>query len=478
MNIVSEHRATTTKASATRLQTDFRPLTWAGIALTVAIAIADWLVSDVSLGYLYLVPILLLSGRLPSWGVPLFAVGCALMAQLFAPNAPPALQMSRFLIQISVFVVGGLLTARIDRNRLITKAQYEELQRQILLRQEAEEQWVSFINTSLAGILTTDGRGTILLANHSAGRLFGGAEGATIEGENILSYLPFLVLPDRIQGARLRLRTMVEGRALQKDRSVFYAQVWVSCYQTSAGLRMSVIVWDASEQRREYEELGLRQLLASSHILTGAVAHEIRNLSTAISLHHHALSQVPELDANSNVRALGTLVKSLTEFASAELRSVSGSNATAVDVNALLEDVAFVVRPTLDAGIQVAWEIQQNLPKVRADQSAMLQVLMNLIGNARRAVQDLDDAHIIITAYVMGPRVVIRVRNDGPPIKAIESLFEPFQPGAVGTGLGLYVSRAIVRTFGGELSCANYDGWSCFLVELMQAQPASSATAN
>ena len=271
---------------------------------------------------------------------------------------------------------------------------------------------------------------------------------------------------------------MVEGRALQKDRSVFYAQVWVSCYQTSAGLRMSVIVWDASEQRREYEELGLRQLLASSHILSGAVAHEIRNLSTAISLHYHALLQAPELAANSNVRALGTLVKSLTEFASAELRSVSGSNPTEVDVNALLDDVAFVVRPSLDAGIQVLWEIQDNLPKVRADQSAMLQVLMNLIGNARRAVQDVDDAHIIITAYVMGPRVVIRVRNDGPPIKAAESLFEPFQPGVVGTGLGLFVSRAIVRTFGGELSCRNHDGWSCFLVELLQIQPASSKAAH
>ena len=478
MNIVSEHRAPPIHASAPGLRTDFRPLTWAGIVLTVVIAIADWRVSGVSLGYLYLVPILLLSGRLPSWGVPIYAVGCAVMAQLFAPHAPLELQVTRFSIQISVFVVGGLLAARIDRNRRVTEIQYRELQRQIVLRQEAEEQWVSFINTSLAAILTTDGRGTILLANHSAGRMFAGAEGANIEGDNILTYLPFLVLPDSMQDAKLRLRTMLEGRALQKDRSIFYAQVWVSCYQTSAGLRMSVIVWDASEQRRESEELGLRQLLASSHILTGAVAHEIRNLSTAISLHHHALIQVPELAANPNVRALGTLVKSLTEFASAELRSVSGSNTTEVDVKALLEDVAFVVHPSLDPGIQVAWEIPDNLPKVRADQSALLQVLMNLIGNARRAVQDRDDAHIIITAYVMGPRVVIRVRNDGPAIRAIESLFEPFQPGAVGTGLGLYVSRAIVRTFGGELSCANYDGWSCFLVELMQVQPASSAIAH
>jgi hypothetical protein len=54
------------------------------------------------------------------------------------------------------------------------------------------------------------------------------------------------------------------------------------------------------------------------------VAHEIRNLSAAISLHHHAVSHAPELATNPHFRALGTLVKSLTEFASAELRSVSG----------------------------------------------------------------------------------------------------------------------------------------------------------
>ena len=255
MNI-AEHRAPAISVSARRTQTDFRPLTWAGIALTVGIAIADWLVSGVSLGYLYLVPILLLSGRLRPWAVPLFAVGCAVMAQLVAPSAPPALQMIRFLIQTSMFIGCGLLAARIDRNRRVTETQYAELQRQIVLRQEAEEQWTSFINTSLAAILTTDGRGTVLLANHSAGRMFAGAEGANIEGDNILTYLPFLVLPDSMQGTKFRLRTMLEGRALQKDR------VWFSMLRSlgillpsrlSAGLRMSVIVWDASEQRREYE---------------------------------------------------------------------------------------------------------------------------------------------------------------------------------------------------------------------------------
>jgi signal transduction histidine kinase len=66
---------------------------------------------------------------------------------------------------------------------------------------------------------------------------------------------------------------------------------------------------------------------------------------------------------------------------------------TEVDLNALMADVAFVVEPTMgDAGVQVVWEIQDDLPKVRADQSVLLQVLMNLVGNARRAVQEREEA--------------------------------------------------------------------------------------
>src|SRR5260370_20950336 len=125
------------------------------------------------------------------------------------------------MIQISTFVVCGFLAARIERNRRVTEAQYAELHHQIVLRKEAEEQWTSFINTSITAILTTDGHGTVLLANHSAGRLFGGADEAIIEGDNILTHLPFLVLPDNMHSTQLMLRTMLEGRALRKDRSVF-----------------------------------------------------------------------------------------------------------------------------------------------------------------------------------------------------------------------------------------------------------------
>ena len=48
----------------------------------------------------------------------------------------------------------------------------------------------------------------------------------------------------------------------------------------------------------------------------------------------------------------------------------------------------------------------------------------------------------------------------------MESLFQPFQPGATSTGLGLYVSRAIIRTYGGELQYIKKAGEGRFLIEL------------
>jgi signal transduction histidine kinase len=55
--------------------------------------------------------------------------------------------------------------------------------------------------------------------------------------------------------------------------------------------------------------------------------------------------------------------------------------------------------------------------------------------------------------------------DTGPGIPAPERLFEPFQPGADGAGLGLYVSRAMLRSYGGELRYEPQESGSCFVVE-------------
>jgi C4-dicarboxylate-specific signal transduction histidine kinase len=62
--------------------------------------------------------------------------------------------------------------------------------------------------------------------------------------------------------------------------------------------------------------------------------------------------------------------------------------------------------------------------------------------------------------------VVIRFEDTGVGVPFPEQLFRPFQPGADGAGLGLYVSRAIVRSFRGELRYEVRPAGCCFAVVL------------
>ena len=56
--------------------------------------------------------------------------------------------------------------------------------------------------------------------------------------------------------------------------------------------------------------------------------------------------------------------------------------------------------------------------------------------------------------------------DTGPGVTAPERLFTPFQAGSEGTGLGLYISRAVVRSYGGELRFDPRPNGTCFTVEV------------
>ena len=79
-----------------------------------------------------------------------------------------------------------------------------------------------------------------------------------------------------------------------------------------------------------------------------------------------------------------------------------------------------------------------------------------------------------MTASREGSRVVVRFHNNGPGIAEPEHLFQAFQAGAEGSGLGLYVSRAILRSFSGNLSYEPAPEGCCFRVEL-EAVPEQEA---
>ena len=112
----------------------------------------------------------------------------------------------------------------------------------------------------------------------------------------------------------------------------------------------------------------------------------------------------------------------------------------------------------------------------QCDQNRLEQVLINLVGNAADAMSGGSRRVLTIDArYSAGGRVEIAVGDSGPGLgeDTLVHLFEPFfttKPAGEGLGLGLAISRDIVREFGGELRGENGDaGGAVFVVELVAA---------
>jgi C4-dicarboxylate-specific signal transduction histidine kinase len=226
---------------------------------------------------------------------------------------------------------------------------------------------------------------------------------------------------------------------------------------------------DSSEDLRDEEESSLHHLLVASRLAVGAVSHEIRNVCGAISVVYENLSRGPELAQSEDFRALGNLVEGLGKIATLELRQSAGSEDLApVDLGSVLDELRIVTGPSLrESGVLVRWDVPKVLPRVWAERHNLLQVLLNLTKNSQRAMEDQEQKEFRVSASLEGERVVVRVRDTGHGIPNPERLFQPFQEGAEATGLGLYLSRAFVRTFNGDLRYEPGSPGCCFALDLV-----------
>jgi signal transduction histidine kinase len=314
-------------------------------------------------------------------------------------------------------------------------------------------------------IMTADSH--ILRANQAAHRLFRVAAGQ-LAGRSIRRYVPALGRVPFLGETPQTFRTEMQCRGQTESGDVFLADVFFSTYQTAVGPRLAALVVDASEELRDREEASLEQLLTGSRILVGAVSHEVRNVCGAIAVIHENLVRNGALEGNKDFEALGSLVEALNRIASVELKQTrQETQIGGVDLSEVLDDLRIVLDSHChEAGIEVRWSIPPELPPVWADRHSLLQVLLNLTKNSERALEHAAEKRIEIAVEANADRAAIRVTDSGPGIASPEKLFQPFQKGADSTGLGLYLSRAFVRSFHGELRHDAAAPGCSFVIEL------------
>ena len=196
-----------------------------------------------------------------------------------------------------------------------------------------------------------------------------------------------------------------------------------------------------------------------------AVAHEIRNLCGAVLVVHKNLSRVKELEANDDFEALGNLIQSLERVAALELGSAVSKNGEVVELTSVLGEFRILIETAYhESKIELHWDLQESLPLVWADRYGLMQVFLNLAKNSRRAMVSTETKQLRIGAREEEGAVTIRFEDTGTGVASPENLFQPFQRGAQSSGLGLYVSRAIMRSFGGELRYESGSQGCCFAV--------------
>jgi len=437
-------------------------------ALVTTVAFADWAVGNsVSLGVLYILPMMLGAVVLRPWETAALAVLCSLLRSTFDTPGSHAEIILRFAFATLAYFSSGLFVTALVRNRQLVVEHLVRIEREQALRREAEEQLSVLVESSPAAILTLDGQGVVLAANKAAQALFNIPDGQSLVGREIEGYLPVLRDALRVEIGLEAFRTAAQCQGRRENGEIFVAHTWFSSYHTPVGLRLAAIVADSSEEMREREEHNLRQLMTYNRIAAAGVSHEVRNMCSSISLVTANLAERHNLVLDESYQGLTALVQGLERIARFELHSRVHDTFKEVPLQTVLDNLRILIEPDWqEIDGQVHWELPAKCPKVVADPQGLLQAFLNLAQNSLRAVERCEPRELRIQVAAGEDGTLVRFEDSGPGIAMPEGLFQPFQAGAEGTGLGLYISRALIRSYGGDLRYEPRGTKCCFVVEL------------
>ncbi|HEX2191346.1 MAG TPA: response regulator, partial [Longimicrobiaceae bacterium] len=234
----------------------------------------------------------------------------------------------------------------------------------------------------------------------------------------------------------------------------------------------------AEERRRIEEHLRESDKLSSLGLLASGVAHDLNNPLASISGYAQLLLR-GEADAERaedlqhilrEVERCRGIVKSLLGLARR-----SAPERRPVDLAAALREILELREREMRAsGVRHALAIPRVLPRLLADENQLQQVFLNIVLNAEHALKQSGGGTLRISAGPCGDGggvLCVEFFNDAPPIPAdvLPRIFDPFfttKSKDEGTGLGLAVSRRIVRDHGGDITVRSDSSGTVFRVQL------------
>ena len=239
------------------------------------------------------------------------------------------------------------------------------------------------------------------------------------------------------------------------------------------------IIAQTVERRRLENEILRTERIAATGRLAASVAHEINNPLQAIMLH---LEAVRDHVDRKRQRNLDFVVEGLQRIARIVSRLLglhrNVKKIEQVDVNKTLSEAFRLIANQLTIkSCDVRWKLAEKLPSVTGDTEQLYQVFLNIILNASDSME--EGGTLAIATGAEGGFVVVEVEDNGEGIdeESIPYLFEPFfsTKERAGTGLGLFVSHAIVADHGGRIEVRSAKGQGTLIRILLPAEKGKGA---
>jgi PAS domain S-box-containing protein len=341
------------------------------------------------------------------------------------------------------------------------------------------------LESSAVGLLLVDGDSRIQAWNRALEEIYGLARGDAL-GRRLDEVFPLHVVrrierrsgagPQPEDGRVFRLSLVNRGG----ERIIVNLAISpVDGDSDQDGAR--VVTFDDVSERVKLEEQVLRQeRLASLGLLAAGVAHEINTPLTGISSYAQMLldecarddPRRPTLEKiEAQTRRAARITHSMLTLARPESTAIE-----AIDVNETIQEAVQLFEPQIrKRGIELRVDLAPTLPTLVGQRGKLQQVLLNLLINARDAV-DRGGSISVGSRYNAG-KILVDVVDDGVGIadEDLPSIFDPFfttKGRGQGTGLGLSISYGIVREHHGEIHVESRPGeFTRFRVELPAVKP-------